>query len=75
MIAAAAQVGSVKLAFAIALHTDPSRHRDKKAVTFPPWLLKQTLPDGLMSFAAIPIFEFIEIAQTNGSIPVILSLY
>jgi hypothetical protein len=55
MIAAAgasAQVGSVTLAFAFALHTDTSLYRDKKAVTFPPWLLKQTLLDGLMSFAS-----------------------
>jgi protein-S-isoprenylcysteine O-methyltransferase Ste14 len=54
---------------------NPSLYRDQKEVTFRPKLLRQTLLDGLLFFASIPLFEFIEIAQNDGSIPVFLRLY
>jgi protein-S-isoprenylcysteine O-methyltransferase Ste14 len=54
---------------------NPSLYRDQKEVTFRPKLLKQTLLDGLVFFASIPIFEFIEIAQNGGTLPVFLRVY
>lgn len=53
---------------------DPRLYRDEPEVTFQPRILKQTLLDGLVFFVSIPAFEIIEMAQENGSIPVLFTL-
>jgi protein-S-isoprenylcysteine O-methyltransferase Ste14 len=54
---------------------NPRLYRDQKEVTFRPKLLRQTLLDGLVFFVSIPLFEFIEVGQKAGTIPVLLRLY
>lgn len=53
---------------------DPRRFRDASEVTFRPRVLKQTLLDGLVFFVSIPVFEVIEMAQENGTIPILFTL-
>ncbi len=54
---------------------NPLLYRDQQEVTFRPKLFRQTLKDGLIFFVAIPVFEFIEIGQKSGVVPVALHLY
>ncbi len=54
---------------------NPSLYRDQNEVTFRPMLLRQTLMDGLVFFISIPLFEFIEIGQKSGFIPVVVRVY
>lgn len=50
---------------------NPLIYRDQATVTFRPKILNNTLLDGLVFFAAIPFFEFIEMAQESGMVPVL----
>lgn len=49
---------------------NPLIYRDQPTVTFRPKILNNTLLDGLVFFASIPFFEFIEMAQESQLIPV-----
>lgn len=53
---------------------DPRLYRDQEMVSFKPARLRRTLFDGLLFFAAFPVFETIEAAQADGTLPVLLSL-
>ena len=50
---------------------NPLIYRDQETVTFRPKILNNTLLDGLVFFASIPFFEFIEVAQARHLIPVV----
>ncbi|MBE7182969.1 MAG: isoprenylcysteine carboxylmethyltransferase family protein [Methylobacterium mesophilicum] len=51
-----------------------SLYRDQDEVTFRPRLLRNTLRDGLVFFASLPLFELIEMGQRSGVIPVLFHL-
>lgn len=53
---------------------NPLIYRDQETVTFRPKILNNTLFDGLVFFASIPFFEFMEVAQASGWIPVLFSV-
>ena len=54
---------------------NPALYRDEKLVSFQPSLLSRTLKDGLAFFISVPLFEFIEMLQNKGSIPVFFHLW
>lgn len=51
---------------------DPRLYRDQDEAIFKPKLLRRTLVDGLAFFAAVPVFELIEVLQEQRILPVIL---
>jgi protein-S-isoprenylcysteine O-methyltransferase Ste14 len=51
-----------------------SLYRDQDEVTFRPKLLLNTLRDGLLFFASLPLFELVEMGQQAGLWPVLFHL-
>lgn len=52
-----------------------SRYIDHAELTVSTKRIYATLADGLVFFAAVPIFEFVEHLQRAGDLPVVLTLY
>ena len=53
---------------------NPFIYKDEKELTIVPRHLYTTLMDGLVFFAAVPLFEVIDYLQRTGTLPVLLRL-
>ncbi|MER2536391.1 MAG: isoprenylcysteine carboxylmethyltransferase family protein [Rhizobiaceae bacterium] len=52
-----------------------SGYRDQDLVAFSPLVLKRTFVDGLFFAALFPLVELVELAQADGFLPVLASIY